>query len=78
MTTDQFTDLLSGNLVYLLGAVFLIVVTLKGVRIVPQSEKHVVERFGRLHSVLVASALPRMGPGRVTPSVEPSDRLEPF
>ena len=23
-----------------------------GVRIVPQSEKHVVERFGRLHSVL--------------------------
>jgi regulator of protease activity HflC (stomatin/prohibitin superfamily) len=43
---------LSENIVLILGAVFLIVVVLKGVRIVPQSEKHVVERFGRLHSVL--------------------------
>ncbi|MBO9473468.1 MULTISPECIES: SPFH domain-containing protein [unclassified Shimia] len=45
-------SLLSQNIVLILGAIFLIIVVLKGVRIVPQSEKHVVERFGRLHSVL--------------------------
>ncbi|MBU2983100.1 SPFH/Band 7/PHB domain protein [Lentibacter algarum] len=33
-------------------AVFIIFCILLGVRIVPQSEKHVVERFGRLRSVL--------------------------
>jgi regulator of protease activity HflC (stomatin/prohibitin superfamily) len=49
---DLVLTLLSENIVLILGAVFLIVVVLKGVRIVPQSEKHVVERFGRLHSVL--------------------------
>lgn len=43
---------MSGSLLYILGAVFLIVVILKGVRIVPQSEKFVVERFGRLQAVL--------------------------
>jgi len=44
---------LSGSaiVVILLAAVIVISVFL-GVRIVPQSEKHVVERFGRLHSVL--------------------------
>lgn len=52
MNEDQLLDLLTGNLAYLLGAALLILVVLKGVRIVPQSEKHVVERFGRLHSVL--------------------------
>ena len=36
----------------LLAALFLIVIVLKGVKIVPQSDKYVVERFGRLHSVL--------------------------
>ena len=41
-----------GNLVYLLLAVLFIVFIYKAVQIVPQSEKHVVERFGRLHSVL--------------------------
>jgi regulator of protease activity HflC (stomatin/prohibitin superfamily) len=42
----------NGNLVPLfLGALVLISVYL-AVRIVPQSEKHVVERFGRLHAVL--------------------------
>ncbi|MDO6729433.1 SPFH domain-containing protein [Marinovum sp. 2_MG-2023] len=40
------------NIVTLLAAVFLIIVVLKGVKIVPQSEKFVVERFGRLHAVL--------------------------
>ncbi|TKZ17967.1 SPFH/Band 7/PHB domain protein [Shimia litoralis] len=52
MSEDQLFDLFAGNILYLLGAVFFIVVIFKGVRIVPQSEKHVVERFGRLHSVL--------------------------
>ncbi|CUH52969.1 SPFH domain-containing protein [Shimia marina] len=52
MSEDLILGLLSENIVILLAAVFLIVVVLKGVRIVPQSEKHVVERFGRLHSVL--------------------------
>lgn len=33
-------------------AVFILLVVWLGVRIVPQSEKHVVERFGRLHAVL--------------------------
>lgn len=45
-------DLLQDNIVILLAAVFLIVIVLRGVKIVPQSEKYVVERFGRLHAVL--------------------------
>ena len=52
MIEDQILELLTGNLVYLLGALLLIVIIFKGIRIVPQSEKYVVERFGRLHSVL--------------------------
>ena len=55
MTEVPITDLLTVNIVYLLGALFLVIVALKGVRIVPQSEKHVIERFGRLRAV--------MGPG---------------
>ncbi len=49
---DLLSSLLSGNLAYLLGAALIVFVILKGVRIVPQSEKYVVQRFGRLHSVL--------------------------
>ena len=45
-------QILSENIVLLVAAVFVVIVILKGVRIVSQSEKHVVERFGRLHSVL--------------------------
>ena len=45
-------ELLSGNLPILLLAVLLVVVVVKGVKIVPQSEKYVIERFGRLRSVL--------------------------
>jgi regulator of protease activity HflC (stomatin/prohibitin superfamily) len=41
-----------GTIVPLLLAVLLIVLIMKGIRIVPQSEQHVVERFGRLRSVL--------------------------
>ncbi|MBK0326955.1 SPFH/Band 7/PHB domain protein [Rhodobacteraceae bacterium F11138] len=52
MTEDQIFTLLGETGIYLLGALLLILIIVKGVRIVPQSEKHVVERFGRLHSVL--------------------------
>jgi len=52
MTEDDIIALISGNILYLLGAVLLVVIILKGVRIVPQAEKYVVERFGRLHAVL--------------------------
>ncbi|AAV95862.1 SPFH/Band 7/PHB domain protein [Ruegeria pomeroyi] len=52
MTEDQIIGLLSQNIIYLAAAIFIIVVILKGIRIVPQSEKFVVERFGRLHAVL--------------------------
>ncbi len=45
-------ELLSGNIVLLLLAALLITLVVKGVKIVPQSEKYVIERFGRLRSVL--------------------------
>ena len=45
-------DILGGNAVFLAIAVFIIICVFLGVRIVPQSEKHVVERFGRLRAVL--------------------------
>jgi regulator of protease activity HflC (stomatin/prohibitin superfamily) len=46
------TDLVGGNLVTLVIAAFIIIGLFLGVRIVPQSDKYVVERFGRLKSVL--------------------------
>lgn len=49
---DILLSFTGGNIVALLFAAFIILCILKGVRIVPQSEKYVVERFGRLHSVL--------------------------
>jgi regulator of protease activity HflC (stomatin/prohibitin superfamily) len=50
---DQLlNELLGGNLVVLLLAIFIILCLFLGIRIVPQSEQHVVERFGRLKSVL--------------------------
>ena len=45
-------ELLGGNAVFLAIAAFIIICIFLGVRIVPQSEKHVVERFGRLRTVL--------------------------
>ena len=45
-------QLLGENIVIVLLAIAIISAVVLGVRIVPQSEKHVVERFGRLHSVL--------------------------
>jgi regulator of protease activity HflC (stomatin/prohibitin superfamily) len=44
--------LLGGNLVILLLAGFILLCIYLGIRIVPQSQKFVVERFGRLRSVL--------------------------
>ncbi|CUJ96599.1 Modulator of FtsH protease HflK [Ruegeria denitrificans] len=52
MTEDQIIGLLTSNIIYVLAAVLIVVVIFKGIKIVPQSEKYVVERFGRLHSVL--------------------------
>jgi regulator of protease activity HflC (stomatin/prohibitin superfamily) len=49
MDIEQF---IGSGAVYLALAIFLIVTIFKAVRIVPQSEKYVVERFGRLRSVL--------------------------
>jgi regulator of protease activity HflC (stomatin/prohibitin superfamily) len=49
---EIITGIGGGNIVLLLLAAFLILTVLRGVKIVPQSEKYVVERFGRLQSVL--------------------------
>ncbi len=49
---DLFAEFLGQNVLWLLLAVFIIVCIMAGVRIVPQSEKFVVERLGRLRSVL--------------------------
>jgi regulator of protease activity HflC (stomatin/prohibitin superfamily) len=45
-------DFIGANIVWLAIAVLLVVTVFLAVRIVPQSEKFVVERFGRLQSVL--------------------------
>lgn len=52
MNEDDISALLASNLIYILLAFLLILVIVKSIKIVPQSEQHVVERFGRLHSVL--------------------------
>ena len=52
MLEDQIVDLLSSNLLYILLAALVIVTVLRSVKIVPQSEQYVIERFGRLHAVL--------------------------
>ncbi len=52
MPEQILSDFFSSNMTYLLLAALLIIVAYKAVKIVPQSEKHVVERFGRLHAVL--------------------------
>lgn len=46
------TDVVGGNIVLILLALLIVMTILAGVRIVPQSEKFVVERFGRLRAVL--------------------------
>lgn len=52
MSDNLLTDLLGQNAVFLALAIFIILCIFLGVRIVSQSEKHVVERFGRLRAVL--------------------------
>ncbi|MDQ2090669.1 SPFH domain-containing protein [Marimonas arenosa] len=53
MNPDQIVNEVSNSsVILLLLAAFIIISIFLGVRIVPQSEKHVVERFGRLKSVL--------------------------
>lgn len=52
MSEDILLDLLASNFIWLLMAALIIVVIVKSVFIVPQAQKFVVERFGRLHSVL--------------------------
>ncbi|MEM9579676.1 MAG: SPFH domain-containing protein [Pseudomonadota bacterium] len=49
---DFLLNFVTENFAILLLAGFIILCILLGIRIVPQSEKHVVERFGRLRSVL--------------------------
>ena len=49
---ELIAEFLGQNVLFLILAVFLIVCAMAAVRIVPQSEKYVVERFGRLRSVL--------------------------
>ncbi|MBT0957987.1 SPFH/Band 7/PHB domain protein [Alphaproteobacteria bacterium KMM 3653] len=53
MPIENFLSSISGGtIVMVLLALFIIICIFLGVRIVPQSEKYVVERFGRLKSVL--------------------------
>ncbi len=53
MDFQQFlNDFVGSNAVYIALAAFIVIVILMGVRIVPQSQKYVVERFGRLRAVL--------------------------
>ncbi|MDO6591464.1 SPFH/Band 7/PHB domain protein [Loktanella sp. D2R18] len=49
---DLIAELIGQNVLFVLLAVFIVVCILAGVRIVPQSQKYVVERLGRLRSVL--------------------------
>jgi regulator of protease activity HflC (stomatin/prohibitin superfamily) len=49
---DLLGGLSGGTIVLLVLALLIIVAIFRGIRVVPQSEKFVVERFGRLRSVL--------------------------
>ena len=52
ISEDLIGQFLGSNIILLLIALFIIISIFLGVRIVPQSQKFVVERFGRLQSVL--------------------------
>lgn len=52
MLEQMLLDFVGANAIYLALAAFIILCIFLGVRIVPQSEKFVVERFGRLRAVL--------------------------
>ncbi len=55
MNEDLVLSLIASNLIWLLLAILIVVTIFKAVKIVPQSEQYVVERFGKLRKV--------MGPG---------------
>ncbi|EPX82399.1 SPFH domain, Band 7 family protein [Rubellimicrobium thermophilum DSM 16684] len=53
MPTQESSDLASGTSIVLVFLALLVLLALiRGIRVVPQSEKFVVERFGRLRAVL--------------------------
>ena len=52
MTEDQLLALVADNILWILITVFVLLVIFRGLKIVPQSEQYVIERFGRLHKVL--------------------------
>ncbi|TKW66824.1 MAG: SPFH/Band 7/PHB domain protein [Paracoccus denitrificans] len=52
MPDQLIADFLTRNVAIILGAVVVLILVMMAVRIVPQSEKYVVERFGRLRAVL--------------------------
>jgi regulator of protease activity HflC (stomatin/prohibitin superfamily) len=52
MNEDQLLALLADNILWILITVFVLLVIFRGLKIVPQSEQYVIERFGRLHKVL--------------------------
>jgi regulator of protease activity HflC (stomatin/prohibitin superfamily) len=49
---ELIIGILENNLAWLLLAALVVILIVKAVKIVPQSEQHVVERFGRLRAVL--------------------------
>ncbi len=52
MTEDQMIALFSENILWVLITIVVLLVIFRGLKIVPQSEQYVIERFGRLHKVL--------------------------
>jgi regulator of protease activity HflC (stomatin/prohibitin superfamily) len=52
MTEDQLIALVADNILWILITLFVLLVIFRGLKIVPQSEQYVIERFGRLHKVL--------------------------
>ena len=52
MNEDQLIALVADNILWILITLFVLLVIFRGLKIVPQSEQYVIERFGRLHKVL--------------------------
>jgi len=52
MTEDQLIALFADNILWLLITIVVLLMVFRGLKIVPQSEQYVIERFGRLHKVL--------------------------
>ncbi|MBC7165585.1 MAG: SPFH/Band 7/PHB domain protein [Roseovarius sp.] len=52
MTENVLLELISANILWILLAIFGILIITRGLQIVPQSEQYVIERFGKLHKVL--------------------------